>query len=673
MQRTIRRLIDLMIVVISFFCVTPALAAPTTALQAQQVVINWLSLDRAPLGTQLGQFVKEIRTYSDSSCQSLYYIVYLNPSGFVVVPADDLVEPIIAFQPEGTYDPSPKNPLGALVSQDVPGRLAQLRGQEAQARAADRKFTPVGATSDAQRKWNRLRQGSFIPQTKASGLVNLSDVRVAPLVQSAWDQGAIYGGACYNYYTPPYAAGSTNNYVCGCVATAMAQLMRYYQKPAAGVGTASFQIWVAGESRTEKLRGGDGNGGGYNWNKMPLVPDASLTDAQRQAIGALTHDAGVAVNMSYWPETLGSGTDLLKSADALKNTFGYSNAKKGYNNNLNLPQSNFSNMVNPNLEASCPVLLGVALATPTGYTKGHAIVCDGYGYNTGTIYHHLNMGWVDNNAVGSDNVWYNLPNINSKLETYNLLLDCVYNIFVSGSGEIVSGRVYDTNATTPLSGVTITATGPGGPYNAATNDKGIYALGNLPSGNSFTITASKAGYTFNTQNVSTGTSTDNTTITGNLWGINFTAGGAPLSLNQAVNNTTLAFSTGGDAAWFGESVTKYDDQGAAESGAITTNQSSWMETTVVGPGILSFYWKVSSMPAEDFLELYLDGLLQPDPISGEVDWVQRTLGVPAGSHIVKWQFTKGTLGSAGSDCGWVDEVVFSHKGSFGIYNLLLLD
>ena len=78
------------------------------------------------------------------------------------------------------------------------------------------------------------------------GLTSVSDVRIAPLTQTTWDQqtaAAAGTAACYNYYTPPYGAGNTTNYPAGCVATAMAQLMRYYQFPTTGVGTASFTIY----------------------------------------------------------------------------------------------------------------------------------------------------------------------------------------------------------------------------------------------------------------------------------------------------------------------------------------------------------------------------------------------------------------------------------------------
>jgi len=56
--------------------------------------------------------VTETQTFKDDKGELLYHVVYLAPSGFVIVPADDLVEPIIAFVSRGRFDPSVKNPLG---------------------------------------------------------------------------------------------------------------------------------------------------------------------------------------------------------------------------------------------------------------------------------------------------------------------------------------------------------------------------------------------------------------------------------------------------------------------------------------------------------------------------------------------------------------------------------
>ncbi len=99
----------------------------------------------------------------------------------------------------------------------------------------------------------------------------------------------------------------------------------------------------------------------------------------------------------------------------------------------------------------------------------------------------------------------------------------VYNVFPSGTGEIISGRVTDSSGN-PLSGFTVTASrSSGGTYSATTNAQGIYALAGIPSASTYTVTASKSGYTFNSRSVPIGTSMDYKTITGNYWGANFSS------------------------------------------------------------------------------------------------------------------------------------------------------
>lgn len=486
--------------------VSAAWARSTTPDQAKAVVRNWLALEAAPLKTPLGGQIKEIQTFNDDAGIPAYYVAYLNPGGLVFLPADDLVEPIIGFVSDATsYDPSPKNPLGALVNRDIPGRVFQAR--QIVEKNPD-SSTATGAQellTAAQQKWVRLstsRGGeSYAP--------SVSDVRVAALVQSTWDQGGADGSyppncnyPCYNYYTPPYSAGNSGNYLDGCGATAMAQLMRFWLYPTAGVGTQSFSIWVDGAKTIRALRGGDGSGGPYNWgangSNMPLIPSASTTPTQRAAIGALCADAGVSVSMAY---TQGDSSSYGEyAAWALVHTFQYSNAIAGSNNPDNINKSTLHTMLNPNLDAGFPALLAI-YGSKAG---GHIIVCDGYGYNSATLYHHLNLGWS-----GEDNAWYNLPTIDTNNApfpngNFDTVMAAIYNIYTSGSGEIISGRV--TDGFTPLSGVTITATGSGGPYTTTTNANGIYALAKVPSNNSFSIRASKSGYYFTSKSATTGTS-----------------------------------------------------------------------------------------------------------------------------------------------------------------------
>ncbi|MDD2901286.1 MAG: M6 family metalloprotease domain-containing protein [Syntrophales bacterium] len=153
-------------------------------------------------------------------------------------------------------------------------------------------------------------------------------------------------------------------------------------------------------------------------------------------------------------------------------------------------------------------------------------------------------------------------------------------------------------------------------------------------------------------------------------------GAAAISLSTALDNAQLSFSTSGNANWYGESTTSFYGGSAAQSGAITANQYSQMVTTVTGPGNLSFYWKVSSEKAPagefyDYLGVYLDGILQ-GYIDGDVDWTIVTLSIPSGSHTVTWKYLKDPYVDYGSDCGWVDKVVYTPSSGRTIAPILPL-
>jgi hypothetical protein len=508
----------------------PVRAAPTTADQAAKAVQGWLTVTTHPLDAALGSGSGNVETFADGQGRPLYYIVHTQPSGFVIVPGDDLVEPIIGFAPAGNYDPSEDNPLGALVSRDMACRVAAARaGQAAAPRAL-----PSGQAADPKAKWLRFQglTGSMAPALTQAA--SISDVRVAPLVLSTWSQmvaGDIPGApACYNYYTPPGPNGSTTNYPCGCVATAMAQLMRFYQYPTVGIGRQSFTYYIQGVASSGFTLGGDGAGGAYNWSLMPLSPNASTPLNQCQQIGALCWDAGIAVGMDYSPG--GSGATATAMKAAMKSPFGYANAINGGNAIVNIG-AGLIGMLNPNLDAGRPALLGIR-----GTGGGHAVVGDGYGYDSGTLYHHLNLGWS-----GMDTAWYNLPTIDTSGPLFDIVGSCVYNVFTAGVGEIISGRITDAGGS-PMAGVTVTAQASGaGSYSATTNSKGIYALCPVPPNTSFVLAASASGYIFTSQSATTGTSSDLGSTSGNCWGVDFTGGPAipTLSVTPGTGLTSTGF------------------------------------------------------------------------------------------------------------------------------------
>jgi parallel beta-helix repeat protein len=129
----------------------------------------------------------------------------------------------------------------------------------------------------------------------------------------------------------------------------------------------------------------------------------------------------------------------------------------------------------------------------------------------------------------------------------------------------------------------------------------------------------------------------------------------PPTMSEALD-TPLSFTTGGNADWFSQTMTSYHDGDAAQSGDISHNQESWMQTTVSGAGTVTFSWKVSSEAGYDFLEFYIDGSLE-DQINGSVDWQQKTYTISTlGSHTLEWRYVKDKGTDSGSDCGWVDKL-----------------
>ena len=160
-------------------CWSVALAAPVTSKQAAAAVTGWLRLDPTPLGETLGNSVRRLETFNDQAGNPLYYVAYLDPSGFAIVAADDLVEPIVGFAVAGQFDPSADNPLGALVSNDLAARVAFVR-------------QPGGVPLDtnavvAQAKWQRLCPTNGGSVILPKGLSSVPDVRIAPLTTTTWD------------------------------------------------------------------------------------------------------------------------------------------------------------------------------------------------------------------------------------------------------------------------------------------------------------------------------------------------------------------------------------------------------------------------------------------------------------------------------------------------------
>ena len=148
----------------------------------------------------------------------------------------------------------------------------------------------------------------------------------------------------------------------------------------------------------------------------------------------------------------------------------------------------------------------------------------------------------------------------------------------------------------------------------------------------------------------------NIRIDGQLFSISQSAAPAqPITMAEALDTgSSLVWDPSLGSQWFGQSAVTHDGVDALQNA--NSGGASDFSTTVTGPGTLSFWWKISAGSNSDFLSLFINGADQGVRISGETDWEQRTVTVPAGTQTLIWYYAH--FGGPGTHLGWVDQVQY---------------
>ena len=206
------------------------------------------------------------------------------------------------------------------------------------------------------------------------------DDAVEPLLGNInYNQGAPYNNKC------PYLNGGRA--VTGCVATAMAQVMRYYQYPAHGTGTFTY---TGGDDGAKTINLEDYP---FDWENMLEEYQHGYTSVQADAVATLMLVCGASLSMNYSKD--GSGANAAKIDGLLKNNFGYSkNAQFISTQNSSNPDETIyywgEDVVRPELAAGHPMIFA---GFPAINQTGHCFVIDGYKVIDGEYYYHVNWGW----------------------------------------------------------------------------------------------------------------------------------------------------------------------------------------------------------------------------------------------------------------------------------------
>lgn len=289
----------------------------------------------------------------------LFYVFNLNSTGgFVIIAGDDAVTPVLGFSFESSFS----------YEKLPPNVESWLRGYENEIRAAVEQH--LKATPSIESDWSSLVNGTLV-QSPLKGVRGVN-----PLIQTKWDQSPFYNDLC------PYDSQYGEKTVTGCVATAMAQVMKFYNYPAGGIGFHSYNHPKYGTLSANFA------GTNYAWTSMPNSVNAANT-----AVATLMYHCGISVDMQYNVGSVGgsgayvinSGSPVTNTAEfALKSYFGYANTLQGLDR-PNYTDAQWIALLKAELNAGRPMVYA-----GSGTGGGHCFVCDGY---NDSDYFHFNWGW----------------------------------------------------------------------------------------------------------------------------------------------------------------------------------------------------------------------------------------------------------------------------------------
>lgn len=220
---------------------------------------------------------------------------------------------------------------------------------------------------------------------------------ITPFVSSRWGQRYPYNAMC------PILDSKGNRALTGCVATAMAKIIRYNRYPKHGQGKITIYPWYRDESDriVYDTISVDFSQSNYDYdNMLDSYNVTGISEAQVNAVAKLMLDCGVACNMSYGLRE--SVASAAFAYNAFKRNFGYSDyirylKKKDYSNN----ERSWMSMIYDELSNKRPVLY---FGYNSRLREGHAFVIDGYDVDgrisvEGVYYDIQNLKYPENQEM----------------------------------------------------------------------------------------------------------------------------------------------------------------------------------------------------------------------------------------------------------------------------------
>ena len=336
------------------FGIGTAFANPVSVSQAKYVGQQFVQAKFEP--SRQSSDLTLVYTGASYRGEACFYVFNVGENGFVMVSADDYFRPILGYSTEGVF-PVDNMPGGLRyrLNTIIDGRTGR---------------TGI-ATPRVAAEWELVtRTGCLMP--KFAG----RDSEF--LLATKWNQDSPY-----NLYCPEYPGGPGGRCYAGCVATAMSQIMKFWNYPLQGSGSLTYNS--GGSQGYPYIPGISANFGAttYDWDNMPNSLSNSSPQVEKEAVALLMFHCGVSVRMMYAPD--GSGANSQSVPGAISSYFSYTN-QAVRRDRVNYTYYDWYMMLKEQIDMGWPVYYSGCDAD----LACHAFVCDGYD-EAGLV--HWNFGW----------------------------------------------------------------------------------------------------------------------------------------------------------------------------------------------------------------------------------------------------------------------------------------
>ena len=338
------------------------------------VLLGCFTVNAAPVGVdEAGQLaVKFVQSTFDFTRQSdeltlvysqqAFYVYNVGEYGFVIMSSDDRFRPVIGYSDESTFNPD-----------DMAPALQEYLDNINRYRTSRNAVADIDAACD----WTSLRDHGCLMSRYGGREADY-------LVQTKWNQNYPY-----NYCCPADSDGPGGHVYAGCVATAAAQVMKYWNHPLQGTGSHTYTPTDNPQYGPITVNFGEAT---YDWDNMPNTINSSSPLEQIEAVGQLIYHVGVSVDMNYRPTSSGAVTSQLCTVMPLY--FSYTNQMVQVKRE-NHTHDSYMNVIKDLIDMSWPMV---------HKGGGHAYVLDGYD-DFGLV--HFNWGWS-----GSNDGWFDVDDHN---------------------------------------------------------------------------------------------------------------------------------------------------------------------------------------------------------------------------------------------------------------------